>query len=387
MPLNTLTAQKLLKKIMYKLGYNINIMNEYGEIIASGDETRIGKIHSGALEVLKEGKDMEYFDFIDNNIESAKPGINIPLVINNEIIGVLGVTGNPKEVGKIAAIVKLTAEILIEKELDTDKKILKQTSINNYINMMISKNNEHYIPSILIWLEKNNYQIENINRIVCLIKFDNNDYLDKNRMNDYIISKIKDSSDFNSQDIISYFGDNEFILIKSFDKKQYGLERNILNNFFIHLQNSLDSKLGLHFKASCGAVSKNINEISSSYEQAKFLLNWNQYSNNGEVFFIEDYILEFYISTNEQSSLKMILRNVLKIIKNNSNLKETIITMSKYNMSITKTSDKLSVHRNTIVYRMRKIKELLNLDPINNNIDRIKFHIISILLINNNIKK
>ena len=361
MPLNTLTAQKLLKKIMDKLGYNINIMNEYGEIIASGDETRIGKIHSGALEVLKEGKDMEYFDFIDNNIESAKPGVNIPLVINNEIIGVLGVTGNPKEVGKIAAIVKLTAEILIEKELDTDKKILKQTSINNYINMMISKNNEHYIPSILIWLEKNNYQIENINRIVCLIKFDNNDYLDKNRMNDYIISKIKDSSDFNSQDIISYFGDNEFILIKSFDKKQYGLERKILNNFFIYLQNSLDSKLGLHFKASCGAVSKNINEISSSYEQAKFL--------------------------NEQSSLKMILRNVLKIIKNNSNLKETIITMSKYNMSITKTSDKLSVHRNTIVYRMRKIKELLNLDPINNNIDRIKFHIISILLINNNIKK
>ena len=387
MPLNTLTAQKLLKKIMDKLGYNINIMNEYGEIIASGDETRIGKIHSGALEVLKEGKDMEYFDFIDNNIESAKPGVNIPLVINNEIIGVLGVTGNPKEVGKIAAIVKLTAEILIEKELDTDKKILKQTSINNYINMMISKNNEHYIPSILIWLEKNNYQIENINRIVCLIKFDNNDYLDKNRMNDYIISKIKDSSDFNSQGIISYFGDNEFILIKSFDKKQYGLERKILNNFFIYLQNSLDSKLGLHFKASCGAVSKNINEISSSYEQAKFLLNWNQYSNNGEVFFIEDYILEFYISTNEQSSLKMILRNVLKIIKNNSNLKETIITMSKYNMSITKTSDKLSVHRNTIVYRMRKIKELLNLDPINNNIDRIKFHIISILLINNNIKK
>ena len=385
MPLNTITAQKLLKKIMDKLGYNINIMNEYGEIIASGDESRIGKIHSGALEVLKEGKDMEYFDFIDNNIESAKPGVNIPLFINNEIIVVLGLTGNPKEVGKIAAIVKLTAEILIEKELDTDKKILKQTSINNYINMMISKNNEHYIPSILIWLEKNNYQIENISRIVCLIKFDNNDYLDKNRLNDYIISKIKDPADFNSQDIISYFGDNEFILIKSFDKKQYGSERSILNKFFLNLKNSFDNKLGLNFKASCGAVSKNINEISSSYEQAKFVLNWNQYSNSREVFFIEDYILEFYISVNDQSSLKMILRNILKIIKNNSNFKETIITMSKYNMSIAKTSSKLSVHRNTIVYRMKKIKEMLNLDPINNNIDRIKFHIISILLMNNSV--
>ena len=385
MPLNTITAQKLLKKIMDKLGYNINIMNEYGEIIASGDESRIGKIHSGALEVLKEGKDMEYFDFIDNNIESAKPGVNIPLFTNNEIIVVLGLTGNPKEVGKIAAIVKLTAEILIEKELDTDKKILKQTSINNYINMMISKNNEHYIPSILIWLEKNNYQIENISRIVCLIKFDNNDYLDKNRLNDYIISKIKDPADFNSQDIISYFGDNEFILIKSFDKKQYGSERSILNKFFLNLKNSFDNKLGLNFKASFEKKKKNINEISSSYEQAKFVLNWNQYSNSREVFFIEDYILEFYISVNDQSSLKMILRNILKIIKNNSNFKETIITMSKYNMSIAKTSSKLSVHRNTIVYRMKKIKEMLNLDPINNNIDRIKFHIISILLMNNSV--
>ncbi|WP_304354197.1 CdaR family transcriptional regulator [Brachyspira innocens] len=251
--------------------------------------------------------------------------------------------------------------------------------------MMISKNNEHYIPSILIWLEKNNYQIENISRIVCLIKFDNNDYLDKNRLNDYIISKIKDPADFNSQDIISYFGDNEFILIKSFDKKQYGSERSILNKFFLNLKNSFDNKLGLNFKASCGAVSKNINEISSSYEQAKFVLNWNQYSNSREVFFIEDYILEFYISVNDQSSLKMILRNILKIIKNNSNFKETIITMSKYNMSIAKTSSKLSVHRNTIVYRMKKIKEMLNLDPINNNIDRIKFHIISILLMNNSV--
>ena len=281
-----------------------------------------------------------------------------------------------------AGIIKYTAK---EKKLDTDKKILKQTSINNYINMMISKNNEHYIPSILIWLEKNNYQIENISRIVCLIKFDNNDYLDKNRLNDYIISKIKDPADFNSQDIISYFGDNEFILIKSFDKKQYGSERSILNKFFLNLKNSFDNKLGLNFKASCGAVSKNINEISSSYEQAKFVLNWNQYSNSREVFFIEDYILEFYISVNDQSSLKMILRNILKIIKNNSNFKETIITMSKYNMSIAKTSSKLSVHRNTIVYRMKKIKEMLNLDPINNNIDRIKFHIISILLMNNSV--
>lgn len=51
-------AKKIIKKIMNDTDYkiNINIMNEYGEIIASGDKYRIGKIHSGALEVIEKRK-------------------------------------------------------------------------------------------------------------------------------------------------------------------------------------------------------------------------------------------------------------------------------------------------------------------------------------------
>ena len=152
-------ARKLLKEIMDNINYevNINIMNEYGEIIASGDEKRIGKIHLGALDVIRNAKSMEYFDYIDNDTESSKPGVNIPLFINNEIIGVVGVTGNPKEIKLIANMVKMLTEILIRREIDIDKQILKQTTLNNYIYKIISKDCHNYVSSINIWAENNNF--------------------------------------------------------------------------------------------------------------------------------------------------------------------------------------------------------------------------------------
>ena len=153
MSIDNNTAQKLVEKIMDNIDYkvNINIMNEYAEIIASGDKKRIGKIHSGALDVIKNAKTMEYFDSIDSDKESAKPGINMPLIFNNEVIGVVGVTGNPNEIKLIANIVKMITEILIENEIDLDKKISKQRALNNYVYKIISKEVIHHMSSINIW--------------------------------------------------------------------------------------------------------------------------------------------------------------------------------------------------------------------------------------------
>ena len=49
-------------------------------------------------------------------------------------------------------------------------------------------------------------------------------------------------------------------------------------------------------------------------------------------------------------------------------------------MNINKTCEKLNMHRNTILYRMKKIKDILNLDPINKHTDRIIFYIMASIL-------
>lgn len=372
-------AEKLLKKIMDNTDYqiNINIINEYGEIIASGDSKRVGKMHSGALEVIEKRMSLPYFDFIDNYTESSKPGINMPLFFKGEVIGVVGVTGNPEEINIIANMVKMTTEILIEKEIDIDKKIFKQTTLNNYIYKIISKENLNYLNLINIWAEKNKY-LFNIERAVCIIKFEKNENWDMYKTSEYIINKMQYLKYFYKQDIVSYLGNGQFIIIKSFSDKERIDKKSALKKFFISLQKEIDGRLDLKFSAVCGAVVKGLDDIPESYEQANFLLNYTECKNN-VLYFIEDYILEFLILSNKANS-KMILKNSLNIINRSSLYKETITAMSKYDMNINKACKNLSAHRNTIIYRMKKIKEVLGLDPINNHKDRIKFYILSIIL-------
>lgn len=109
-----------------------------------------------------------------------------------------------------------------------------------------------------------------------------------------------------------------------------------------------------------------------------FLLNYIDFKNKS-VYFIEDYILEF-LTLSEEANSKMILGNALNIIKRSPLYKETITAMSKNDMNINKACESLQIHRNTMVYRMKKIKKILGLDPINNHKDRIKFYILSIIL-------
>lgn len=372
-------AKKIIKKIMNDTDYkiNINIMNEYGEIIASGDKYRIGKIHSGALEVIEKRKSMHYFDTIDNDTESSKPGINMPIIFNNEVIEVVGVTGNPKKINIIADMVKMLTEIFIEREIDADKKIFKQTTLNNYIHKIISKENYNYASTINIWAEKNNYLFD-IDRAVCLIKFEKNENLDIYKTVEYIIDKTKYLKYFYKQDIVSYLGNRQFIIIKSFNNKEKTDKKSVLKNFFTSLQKEIDSKMNLKFSTACGVIVNSLDNIPYSYEHADFLLNYIECKNKS-VYFIEDYILEF-LTLSEEANSKMILGNALNIIKRSPLYKETITAMSKNDMNINKACESLQIHRNTMVYRMKKIKKILGLDPINNHKDRIKFYILSIIL-------
>ena len=59
-----------------------------------------------------------------------KPGVNEPIIINGDVIGVVGITGDLDEVRKFSKLVRATAVLLIEQarvnEETQSRKINKQ---------------------------------------------------------------------------------------------------------------------------------------------------------------------------------------------------------------------------------------------------------------------
>lgn len=127
--LTTEQANLIVKKLMADIPYNINIMNEHGYIIASGKNHRIGERHRGAERAIKQKAMVEIFK--DTSLE--KRGTNEPIILNGELLGVVGISGDPAEVRPFTKLVKSIVLLLIEELNEFSKKEKKKQQRTDFI--------------------------------------------------------------------------------------------------------------------------------------------------------------------------------------------------------------------------------------------------------------
>ncbi|MFB4314358.1 CdaR family transcriptional regulator [Actinomadura sp. 21ATH] len=109
-------AQAIVDEIMRRLGRNVNLMDGRGVIIASGDRDRVGEEHDGAVRVLRSGAPVAVTGAEARSMRGTRAGVNLPVRIGAEIAGVVGVTGEPAEVGDLAGAVALMTELMITQQ-------------------------------------------------------------------------------------------------------------------------------------------------------------------------------------------------------------------------------------------------------------------------------
>ena len=115
MHISKASAKNIVDEISKLVKQNVNLMNERGIIIASCDKDRIGQFHEGAYKVITEKLDEYYID--DNRqTETARKGLNLPLELDGEIVGVVGITGSYDEVINQGRLLKKMTEILLSEQ-------------------------------------------------------------------------------------------------------------------------------------------------------------------------------------------------------------------------------------------------------------------------------
>lgn len=118
MKLSRSLAERIVSEMMKVIPYNINVMDENGIIVGSGESKRIGTFHDGALKAIHSGNINEVYE----EAEGMKPGVNEPITMGNDIIGVVGITGHPDEVRPFSKLLKVTVVLLIEQEIQNKRK-------------------------------------------------------------------------------------------------------------------------------------------------------------------------------------------------------------------------------------------------------------------------
>ncbi|MDD0976156.1 sugar diacid recognition domain-containing protein [Pseudomonas fontis] len=106
-------AQDIVDRAMAILPYNVNVMDSQGLILGSGEAQRINTRHEGAQLVLANGRIVEIDGEAAKCLKGVQPGVNLPLLLDGRLIGVLGITGEPEQLRTYAELVRMTAEMLL----------------------------------------------------------------------------------------------------------------------------------------------------------------------------------------------------------------------------------------------------------------------------------
>ena len=148
MQLSEKNAQQIVTEISAIVGQNVNMMNQEGIIIASTDPSRISSFHPVARQIVEKGLD-ELYVSADMETYQMRVGLNLPIVFEEQVVGVIGITGEYEKVFKYGQIVKKMTEILLMDAGYKDRKELEQKVLYRFLDEWVRGSGSADLPEFV----------------------------------------------------------------------------------------------------------------------------------------------------------------------------------------------------------------------------------------------
>lgn len=102
----------------------INFMEAGGTIVASSDPAWVGTFHSGAAEAAASRRLVRIKPGDLPADSNGREGINLPVVKNGEVLGVLGIHGRPEDLEQLVRLLDACVELYLEQTLTSNHRQL-----------------------------------------------------------------------------------------------------------------------------------------------------------------------------------------------------------------------------------------------------------------------
>lgn len=126
------SAAQIVTEVSRIIHQQVNLMDRDGIIIASTDPERVGGFHQAARLVAAEGLEQLTIEE-DGQFEGARKGLNLPILLGDTVVGVIGITGPVEEVAPYGQLVKKMTEILIRESDRTEQQQLDERIRRRFI--------------------------------------------------------------------------------------------------------------------------------------------------------------------------------------------------------------------------------------------------------------
>lgn len=365
MKLTQSLAEKIVRKTMELTQLNINVMNKDGIIISSSNAKRIDTFHEGAHSVIQSGEEIMISSDNCNQWQGTKPGINMPIYFQQEIVGVIGISGEPEEVIPFGKAVKMMTEMMLQEAFLTEQIETEERSKNYLVQDIISGTLHKSLDVVLARGELLGIDLA-LPRSIMIIQFIGSEQdLKKLEQNRHRISTVSSLFRNPKQVLVSIVKRDRWIVITDLSacKSNQQMKRYLyeIANKMIVMSNTWGK---VDVRISMGNCYRSVFELEKSFQEAlKVLQIIGKFSNKGKVKHIDDVSLELILTEVSEYSRKLIIQEALGPLVQYPELLDTLQALFDSNFNLTSASTALNIHRNTLLYRLEKIEELIGANP------------------------
>lgn len=378
-------AKQIVSRTIKIIGHNINVMNGQGVILGSGDPKRIGSTHEGALLAIAQNRNVEISQEVASGLHGAKPGINLPLHHQGQIIGVVGITGHPSELAHYGELLKMTAEMIVEQANLQDKLQWENRQREEFILQLVKAQtvgdeqlhrwakqldidiNLPRVAAIIEVTEKHRPSLVEVNK-----PFD--ELTEAEHCNDGQSPRVSETlkqvlhllQNPDRGNLIAMTSMSQLVILKPafLDGKQWDPE--LENQRIDKLLQRFPAQMDLNFKIALGHFFPGNGGITRSYQTAQETLNIGKQLNpEGNKYLFEEYSLQVLLAGLKHDWRGQALATPyqqLATTDKNGQLRKTLAAYINHFGDAQQCANALFIHRNTLRYRLDKIQQITQAD-------------------------
>lgn len=224
---------------------------------------------------------------------------------------------------------------------------------NNFIKNVVLDN---VLPGDIVIKARELHFNAEVSRVVLLIRI-----ISANEVSAYDV--IQNLFPDKNKDFVFTISESDIVLVKEI---KGSVEIKDLEKLARSIADTLSSEFYTRVNVGIGTIVNNIKELSRSFKEAQMAIEVGKVFDTNESIMSYDNLGIARLIYNLPTTLcETFLKEVFKRGSIESLDHETLFTIQKFfenNLNVSETSRKLFVHRNTLVYRLEKIKKLTGLD-------------------------
>ena len=356
------TAQTIAQTASEIIGYDVYITDERGIINGSSDKTKIGSVHAPSVDAINSGK-------IRHTSSDLKTGesayCSAPIIVYDRIIGSVSVAGDYRDVTKYMQLVQRHAEVLFKEqtfiESEISRKRAKRDLVKNIANFDRKKDNFQFIriqASELNW---------NINKAKFVLALEMRRWTGSADKAFTILTDDLRAIFDSPTHFTCTHGNYSITLFYTPESPNDDIEtisenlRDKTQDFIFDMHQK-----GIEVKVTIGLPAKEPEDLGESLRTARDMLNISCDFGDACVILASEHTAKMLLSLLPQEKAVEYSGRILeRLIDRNDfeDIKKTFMEWCISPFECAETAKRLSMHRNSLQYRLKKIRSLTGKDP------------------------